>query len=394
MAAPAQSARDFYRPPAAYSATPGSVIRTESAPLTLQIPGVPGQWPGTAQRIMYTSTLQDGAPTAVTGYFVEPTAPWTGRGPRPTVVLGPGTIGQGDQCAGSKLMAMPFAIDPAKPSLALNYAALEMNLLLLNGVRVAVTDYIGMGTPGIHTYVNRLETGHAMIDAARAALRIAGVPADSPVGFTGYSQGGGAAASAAELAPTYAPELNVKAAYAGAPPVDLHRVIEAIDGTLIAGAIGYAINGLAARYPELQPILERETGPDGRRALQKLSTQCLADTAAAYGFQRTTSWTRDGVSLSDVIARNPAAAALVDDQRIGTLKPTAPVLLATGVNDDALPADQVIQLYRDWRRQGADVRLQRSYLPPIFPGLIVNHVLPMLEFVVPGTEFLLTEFNR
>lgn len=370
------------------------MIRTEAAPLLLQIPGVPNQWPGTAKKMMYTSTREDGKPTAVTGYVVEPTAPWQGKGPRPTVVIGPGTVGQGDQCAGSKMLAMPMTIDPAKPSLGVNYAGLEMYLLLLNGVRVAVTDYIGMGTPGIHTYINRAETGHAMLDAARAALRIAKVPANSPVGFTGYSQGGGAAASAAELAATYAPELRVKGSYAGAPPVDLMKVIDHIEGTFIAGVIGYAINGLADRYAAVGPVIDKETNATGGRKLRELAGQCIVDTALSTGFQRTSQWTRTGESLTSVIRRHPDVHAIVKDQRIGGRKPNAPVLIGTGVADDAIPNGQVNQLYLDWRALGADVKLMTDYTPPIFPGLVLNHLLPMPFMLLPATNFLLGEFNR
>ncbi|GEE01493.1 triacylglycerol lipase [Gordonia spumicola] len=392
-AAPADAARNFYAPPASFDATPGSVIRTEPSPLLLQIPGVKNQWPGTATRLMYTSTLQNGKPTAVTGTFVEPTAPWKGKGVRPTVVIGPGTVGQGDQCAGSKLMSFPLAIDPSKPSIAVNYTALEMNLMLLNGVRVVITDYIGLGTPGIHTYVNRLETGHAMLDAARAALKVSKAPADAPVGFSGYSQGGGAAAAAAELASTYASDLNVKASYAGAPPADLSKVITKIDGTFIAGAIGYAINGLDARYPALGPILKKETNAQGKRVLHDVATQCIGDTGLSFGFQRSNQWTRTGESLASVIKRYPEIQRMLDDQRIGRLKPNAPVLISTGINDDVIPTDQVVQLYRDWKAQGADVTLERDYTPPIFPGLVVNHALPMVFKLLPATSFLLSEFN-
>lgn len=387
-------AADFYTPPSQFSASPGSVIRSEPSPLLLQIPGVKNQWPGTATRIMYTSRYQDGKPAAVTGTVVEPTAPWKGKGPRPTVVLGPGTIGQGDQCAGSKLMSLPVAIDPSKPSLALNYSALEMNLLLINGVRVAITDYIGMGTPGIHTYVNRVETGQAMLDAARAALKVEKAPANAPIAFSGYSQGGGASASAAELASTYAPELNVKASYAGAPPADLSKVINQIDGTFIVGGIGYAINGLEARYPELKSVVDQETNARGRQALKQLSTQCIADTGLAFGFQRTNAWTRDGKPLSAVINRHANVKKIVDDQRIGRLKPNAPVLLEGGVNDDVIPYGQVAQLARDWRAQGADVQMISNTIPPIFPGLVVNHALPMITTLLPATNYLLSHLNN
>lgn len=390
---PSASAADFYTPPAGFASEPGSVIRSQPSPLLLQIPGIGNQWPGTGKRVMYTSQYTDGSPAAVTGTIVEPTAAWTGKGPRPTVVLGPGTVGQGDQCAGSKMMSLPLHIDPTKPSLAVNYSGLEMHLLLLNGVRVFMTDYIGLGTPGIHTYVNRLETGRAMLDGARAALKIAGVPADSPVGFSGYSQGGGAAASAAELAETYAPELNVKGSYAGAPPADLYKVIDQIDGTFIVGGIGYAINGLTARYPVVKDVVNKETTVRGRQILKDLQTQCIGDTGLSFGFQTTKQWTRSGESLSQVIDRHPEVRAVVDAQRIGGLKPNAPVLLTGGINDDVIPYGQVVTLRDDWRAQGADVRMNTDALPPIFPGLVVNHALPMLTNLLPGVNFLLTEFN-
>ena len=58
----------------------------------------------------------------------------------------------------------------------------------------------------MHTYVNRLSEGHAMPDGARAAMQLPDTSLDhhGPVAFWGYSQGGGAAASAAELAASYA----------------------------------------------------------------------------------------------------------------------------------------------------------------------------------------------
>ncbi|GAA3711602.1 alpha/beta fold hydrolase [Gordonia hankookensis] len=395
MAAPAASAAgDFYTPPASFASDPGSVIKSEPSPLLLQIPGVAGQWPGTAKRIMYTSSYQDGKPVATTGTVIEPTAPWRGKGQRPTVVVGPGTIGQGDQCAASKLMAFPMSVDLTKPSVAVNYTAPEMYHMLTHGVRVFVTDYIGMGTPGIHTYVNRRETGYAMLDGARAALRASGAATDSPVGFAGYSQGGGAAASAAELAETYAPDLNVRATYAGAPPADLSKVIGAIDGTTIAGAIGFAINGLTARYPVVSKVVSEETNPSGRAALRKISGQCIGDIILSFAFQNTKNWTRTGEPLGSVINRYPEVEKVVAEQRIGHLKPNAPVFLEGGLNDDVIPYGQVSQLAQDWRAQGADVRFVTNPTPPILTKTIVNHVVPMLATFLPGMDFMLTEFNR
>ena len=45
----------------------------------------------------------------------------------------------------------------------------------------------------------------------------------------------------------YAPELNIKGTYAGAPPTDLLSVMNAVDGSSIVHVLGYAINGFAER---------------------------------------------------------------------------------------------------------------------------------------------------
>ena len=59
-------------------------------------------------------------------------------------------------------------------------------------------DYEGLGTAGVHTYMDRVSQGRATLDVIRAAQRLdgTGLSAGSPVGIMGYSQGGGAAAAA------------------------------------------------------------------------------------------------------------------------------------------------------------------------------------------------------
>jgi hypothetical protein len=83
-----------------------------------------------------------------------------------------------------------------------NYEELFVATMVARGFAIAMTDYEGLGTAPMHTYVNRLAEGQAVLDAARAAMRLPGTPLDphGPVAFWRYSQGGGAVTSAAELA--------------------------------------------------------------------------------------------------------------------------------------------------------------------------------------------------
>lgn len=113
-------------------------------------------------------------------------------------------------------------------TLDVNYEIPNIYGLLSKGVAVVVSDLVGLGTTDrVHSYANRVDSGHAVLDAARAARQVSGasVTAQSRVATYGYSQGGEASAAAAELAPTYAPDLNLVAGYAGAPPADLNRVL-------------------------------------------------------------------------------------------------------------------------------------------------------------------------
>jgi len=164
----------FYSPPAQLPAENGALVRTEPLPLALSLPGLDGRpLPGRATRIMYKTTDSNGQPAAVTGAYIEPSARWSGTGPRPLVVLAPGTSGQGDQCATS--LGLQNVIAFGNGTLSIGIENLAIYQLLGKGIAVAVSDHIGLGTTDrLHTYVNRLDEGHAVLDAARAARSLPG----------------------------------------------------------------------------------------------------------------------------------------------------------------------------------------------------------------------------
>lgn len=385
---------DFYGTPSALPAAPGDLVRTEPAALALRVPNTTGGFPADATRIMYRTADANGAPIAVTGTYFDPQTPWTGAGERPLVSLAVGTHGQGDQCAPSKLFGQPINVDEHLAPMV-EYEILAVNNLLLRGIAVVVTDYEGLGTDGVHTYVNRAAEAHAVLDAVRAAQALpdTAITPDGPVGFWGYSQGGGAAAAAAELAPQYAPELDVRGTYAGAPPADLVATLREIDGSSLTGAIGYAINSLVQAYPELRDSLEAEVNDRGRDMLTRVADQCIAESAAAFGFQRTSDYTRTGESLSVVLDRMPVAKDLLDRQRIGRLTPSAPVLVQSGVHDDVVPYGQAAQLARDWCARGATIQFSENPLPALGTGLGVNHAAPIVLGLPEGSQFMLDRFN-
>ncbi len=377
-----QEIATFYRPPADLPGTPGRIIRSEPSHLAWSVPGADGPYPGVATRIMYSSQDTHGAPNAVTGTFFAARAPWTGPGERPLIVIAPGTQGQGDACAPSKLINS-LASGSAQSGPLLEYEMIPVSIWLAKGANVVMTDYEGLGTPGMHTYVNRVSEAHAVIDAARAAGALAGsgVTDSTPIGIYGYSQGGGAAAAAAELLGTYGADIapRVAGVVAGAPPADLAATLRQVDGTSLAGVIGYALNSMRTAYPDVvQPVLDAEINDRGRRMLDAVAQQCVGETAAQFGFADTAAFTRSGESVSQIVARYPEVEAVLEENRIGRIKPDAPVLVLSGNNDDIVPHGQAEQLASDWCALGGDVRFDTFVEPSILDGAGLGHVVPML----------------
>jgi hypothetical protein len=375
----AQAESDFYTPPASLPAQNGAVVRSEPLPLAISLPSLGGPFPGKATRLMYRSTDSGGLPVAVTGAYIEPTAAWRGDGARPLVAVAPGTMGQGDECAASKGLQYPILLEG--DSLSVGYEDLSIYRLLSSGVAVVVTDYVGLGaTDRLHTYVNRVDGGHAVLDAVRAARSLPGtsLKPESRIGLYGYSQGGGATAAAAELAASYAPDVRLAGTYSGAPPADLTETIKGIDGSALTGALGWSLNGFLQAYPDLRPVADAHLGDKGRDALEDLSGMCIGDSLLGYGFRRSSSWTSDGSSLSEIVESEPRIQEVLDEQRIGNLKPSGPVRVATGIQDDIVPHRQSRQMAVDWCRKGGNVTYKAIALPNLGDKILTNHMVPLL----------------
>ncbi|MGH3424023.1 MAG: lipase family protein, partial [Nocardioidaceae bacterium] len=174
------------------------------------------------------------------------------------------------------------------------------------------------------------------------------------------SQGGGASASAAELAPEYAPDLDLVGAYAGAVPADLQKVAEYIDGGLYTGFELYAVNGIAEAYDiDLGPY----TTDEGMRRVRATRDECVGETVAGSAFEDTGDYTTSGKKLSELTAEEPFAS-IVAEQLIGDGRaPDVPVLVGQSVLDDVVPYAQARALAVRWCDQGTKVRFERTYVP-------------------------------
>ena len=300
----------------------------------------PGFFYAKVWKILYQSTDTHGAPTTVSGTVIVPLSSW--NGPRPIVGYAPGTHGLGDQCAPSRYLA---AGNEQEGTLIHEYAT--------RGFAVAVTDYQGLGTPGDHAYMVARSAGHALLDIVRAAQRLSGaeLPVNGPVGLVGYSQGGHAAAWAAQLAPSYASDLIVMGVAAGGTPSNLLQVAAANEGTSNFGLVLAAGIGMDTGYPNLN--LESYLNDAGRTGVETLRNSC---DFSPYAYKRMSDYTTTN-PMND-----PLWQATINAQNPGGLRPTAPVLLYHSTGDEIIPYSGASALRQRWCSQGVAVTFWTYYL--------------------------------
>lgn len=353
----------FYEPPHLDDGgAPGDLLRV--APMTARL--LPGfAMSARAWRVLYRSTDAAGSPIAVSGVILVPDAAIP-TSPRALLGFAPGTQG----------LARSVAALSRQLEVGLEYEAWFLAAAVRRGWVVAVTDYPGLGTPGLHPYVIGKTNGRAVLDIMRAARNLpqTGLQADCATGIYGYSEGGNSAGWAAQLQPVYAPDVRLRAVAVGAAPVDFPELATDLDGGLFSFLLLYAGLGLSSAYPDLRfhDYLNR----GGRLAAAVLRrTHILAAIVLGLILPK-----RRGRYLSVDPFVEPDWAAQLRDNSLGYLAPAAPVLVGIGRQDQVIPYRQAQLLLRRWTALGATVREH-----PIRFG---EHLTAAPQFAKAGFAFL------
>jgi hypothetical protein len=218
-----------------------------------------------AARVLYRSTSGDtGAPTVVSAALFTP----KGEAPQggwPIVGFGHGTLGIEGPCAPSRSPSLMNLIPVVR-------------VLVKHGYAVALPDYQGLGSKGVHPYSDARTAGLNLIDAVRA-LRHTFPDVSDRWAAMGDSQGGGAAWAADEQAASYAPELELVGALAASPAADISGLADkAQQGTLTADqrpVMQAVIESLARLHPDLNR-------DDYRRGAAIQYWNALSDCTNAY----------------------------------------------------------------------------------------------------------------
>lgn len=332
---------------------PGEIVRSRVVTLTA--------FPGTltahrAYQIMVRSNDAKERPVPVTATLVVPTTPWTPGSPRPVVVYNRAIDSLGARCAPSYMLVHnPIDIDlpPVLP------------LFLARGYAVLLPDHEG---PRMAYAAGRM-AAHAVLDSIRGMKNLSSVDlADSPVAMTGYSGGAIATGWAAQMQPTYAPDVPLAGAAAGGTPADFALLRSTLNGQIGSGLYLSAILGITREYPEMLDL----ANPLGAwMATSLFKDQCSTVLIPAGLLMLPVQLLTDSPDPFDT----PIARAVVADNKMGSLTPEAPVYLYHGssrvfLGDEWVPERGALDLQREWCSRGANV----TYAPE-FGGHLTAAVL-------------------
>lgn len=309
-----------------------------------------------AWRVLYRSESVAGEPIGVSGFVLVPAAP-PPEGGWPVISWAHGTTGIADVCAPT-----------ADPDLE---ADLETFFGITGtfGYALVATDYEGLGTPGVHTYVVGESAGRSVVDMVRAAGQIEEAGVGTRYVAWGHSQGGHAALWAGQVGPEWAPELDLVGVVAGAPPYRLDTLFDSLLGTERQGYLMMTLVSYDATYPEAD--LEEVTAPEALALIDVLDTGCLGDIQEAF------EQLPELFTIDDFTATEPWAS--LSEANLPAQEPiAAPVLILHGELDDTIPIETSAELLDQICVQGGTARRITYPDKPHGEEVVQAYVLDML----------------
>jgi hypothetical protein len=350
------------------SVAPGTVLKARSVTV-----GVPGSGAGAvpATQLLYRTQDEQGRPSATVTTVVNPTGPANGG----LVAYLSFYDALGDICSPSYTLQ---GGDPGQANAQLAYAETGLVLgLAAQGYAVTVPDFEGTD---LH-WVAGHESGWSSLDAVRATESYLGMPSSQKVGLFGYSGGSSAGEWASELAPSYAPELNLVGAAVGGLPVHLAHNLRYVNGSQSWSGVIPAVLVSLGRAFGIK--VKKFTSRYGKQVMAEVQDQCIGSFNGNY----------PGLRVQQLVKKKYHAflktrpfAKTINKLIMGSAPghPQLPMFMgvgnADGTGDDVMIVKDVQGLAHQYCGQGVPVQLQ------VYEG--AAHTEAGLQFFPAAMSFL------
>jgi hypothetical protein len=350
---------------------PGTVLKKRAVTLDISSLTVPYA----AEQVLYRTTGELGEPTVTVTTIIEPLD---------------------SKLATTKIVSYQTAYDAlgseCDPSYTLRGGnpgdttaqeeAAVIALYVTAGYTVTVPDYEGTDLD----WGAGQESGYGTLDGIRATESYLGLLSDTQVGMLGYSGGSIATEWASELAPAYAPGLNIIGAASGGVPVDFAHNLTYINGDDDwSGVIPAVLLSLGHAFGI---NIDHYLSAYGKKIASEVAGECIQSFAAAY----------PGLTIQQLVKpayQNiftvPVLVRILNHLIMGTAPghPEEPLLFgvgnADGTGDGIMIAGDVEALAYEYCQAGVPVTFDE------YAGL--THTEAAVPFEADAMTFLENLFN-
>lgn len=299
-----------------------------------------------AYRIQFSTPNQHGAMATSTGAVFVPkgSAP---AGGWPVISWAHGTVGMADACTPS----------------AFPRSARDVTYLghwLDQGYAVVAADYVGLGTPGLMSYLNGVTAAHAIVDAVMASHRM-DLPLSPRWAIIGQSQGAAAALNGARYATEFSAgsKLDYRGVVATGIPANLEYLYQnlgpAVPPFALPGGLNaytaYILAGLDEARPDLR--VSSVMTPKGVARLAEGRETCYPILKNALAGDHVASWF--SAPLASLPGLVPALHRYMSTPYKGYDRP---IFLGQGLRDTDVPAPSALSLYAQMKANNQPVELR------------------------------------
>lgn len=328
---------------------PGTVLKRRKVTVSLGANSTPVP----AIQVLYRTRTERGRPSVTVTTIITP----NGSVAVPRIIAYLSFYDAlGSECDPSYTLTGGYAGTQANEQQAEEEEAL-ISAYLKDGAIITIPDYEGTH---LHWAAGQ-EEGWNTLDGIRATENALHLARKTPVGMTGYSGGSIAAEWASELAPHYAPKMNIVGVAEGGIPVDMWHNLQYINGHKTwSGVIPAVLLSIGKRAFHVK--LRKFLSAKGRRITHRVRHQCIGSFANNY----------PGLTVQSLL--KPYYRQLLADRffvhivnhlLMGTTRghPREPLFMAVGrikgqVGDGVMVAKDVQALAHEYCTQGVPVQFK------------------------------------
>ncbi|CAN6668279.1 hypothetical protein TRVA0_040S00738 [Trichomonascus vanleenenianus] len=203
--------------------------------------------------------------------------------------------------------------------------------------------------------------GHGVLDSLRAVLQsqdITGVQSDATVTLWGYSGGSLASGWAAELQPSYYPELEIAGTAVGGFVTNITAVALAVNSGPFVGLVPAGLMGLASEYPKFNETIQEYLKPNSVSTFESVKNMCMTDYILPFFDQDL--YSKYLVNGTDVFYNPVIHEVLEENAMTDANLPKSPFFIYHAKNDEVAPVSQAERVYNSFCAKGVNIEFRED----------------------------------